>query len=570
MHCRARSPAKLVQQRPSDGRPLATRNQVPWLRARSTLRTAAAERAEFRRHGARPISLGDDVQMTDRRGSGKHPPTETGHADQSTGSGLFDGFDAYKTPTDEDYRRLLTEGIVVPDANVFLNLYRYNEQTRDDLFAVLRRLGDRLWVPHQVVAEFWRNREAVLLDPRATSITIKELATQRDKAIGIFRSWANRVSLGQQRADQLVAVLDQAFAAVISGVTELAENDATNFARDTSLDPVLQELEPIMRGRVGAALAKEERTQALKDAKQRAESKIPPGFKDSGKEPIAAAGDYLVWLQTIQWAKTQKRDVLFVTGDVKEDWWRREHGELRGPLPELVEEIREQAYVRFFILRPESLLRLARQVLKIAVHDESVQDVERIDQLSSALGYRSISDTGEIRARWGEVVEAVRRRSKVAWILLGNATLLEFDGDALTLSFERDGDAKGFRSSSSSNFLRAALDEVLGIDPRVLLLSPTGAIYEEKARDEAGRADRDVKATTAIGDYAVLLARGEKVQHDSYGVGVVVAVSGSPGDPEATVDFGAPHGQKCLLLRYAPIIKVSATGERPEESLGRF
>lgn len=104
--------------------------------------------------------------------------------------GLFDGFEAYKTPTEADYARLLAEGIVVPDANVFLNLYRYNEQTRNDLLAVFRQLGDRLWVPHQVIVEFWRNRETVLQDPRATTATLRDLEGQRNKAVNTLRLWA--------------------------------------------------------------------------------------------------------------------------------------------------------------------------------------------------------------------------------------------------------------------------------------------------------------------------------------------------------------------------------------------
>lgn len=36
--------------------------------------------------------------------------------------GLFDGFEHYRTPTHEDYKRLLTRGLVAPDTNVFLNL----------------------------------------------------------------------------------------------------------------------------------------------------------------------------------------------------------------------------------------------------------------------------------------------------------------------------------------------------------------------------------------------------------------------------------------------------------------
>lgn len=79
-------------------------------------------------------------------------------ADTRTSHGLFDGFESYKTPTEADFRALLTGGIIVPDTNILLNLYRYNEQTRSDFLSVLNALGDRLWVPRQVIVEFWRNR----------------------------------------------------------------------------------------------------------------------------------------------------------------------------------------------------------------------------------------------------------------------------------------------------------------------------------------------------------------------------------------------------------------------------
>jgi hypothetical protein len=84
---------------------------------------------------------------------------------------LFDGFEGYITPTPEDYRRVLTTGIVVVDANVVLNLYRYTAEARHDLLTVLERLATTLWVPHQVDSEFWRNRESVLRDPRDTNKT---------------------------------------------------------------------------------------------------------------------------------------------------------------------------------------------------------------------------------------------------------------------------------------------------------------------------------------------------------------------------------------------------------------
>jgi hypothetical protein len=294
--------------------------------------------------------------------------------------GLYGGFDAYRTPTDTDYQDLLTKGLVVLDANVFLDLYRYSERTRRDLFEVLRSLENRLWVPHQVMAEFWRNRESRLQDPRDTAKTASELSTACEQVVGTFRAWSNRVGLEGRRRDELTGALTEAFDQVIAGVNELADDDANHFARDTNSDPILTDLEPILQGGVGPALDKTTYLKALDEAKRRVQAKEPPGYKDAGKAGVFAAGDYLVWLQTLLEAKQRKQDVLIVTGDVKEDWWRREFGELRGPRPELAEEMRAETGCRLYLLRPESLLLHARRVLQVEVLDESVKDVERVTE----------------------------------------------------------------------------------------------------------------------------------------------------------------------------------------------
>jgi len=77
-------------------------------------------------------------------------------------------------------------------------------------------------------------------------------------------------------------------------------------------------------------------------------------------------------------------DVLFVTGDVKEDWWRLERGQQRGPRPELADELRRRSGTRLFMLRPESLLDHAGRVFEFEVSAESLTEVKRVDdQLAS-------------------------------------------------------------------------------------------------------------------------------------------------------------------------------------------
>jgi PIN like domain len=173
-------------------------------------------------------------------------------------------------------------------------------------------------------------------------------------------------------------VLSKAFGEVIDGVGELADDDASQFASDTGKDPVLAGLVPILNGRVGKGLDETEYKKTLEEAKRRAEEKRPPGYKDAGRP-----GDYLIWVETLREAKQRHLDVLIVTGDVKEDWWRQEHGKQRGPRPELAEEMRHFAGTRLFMLRPESLLLHAREILRVEVRDESVQDVERVSEVEN-------------------------------------------------------------------------------------------------------------------------------------------------------------------------------------------
>ncbi|MEU9009038.1 PIN-like domain-containing protein [Streptomyces sp. NPDC048479] len=83
-----------------------------------------------------------------------------GHPAQGAdGRGIFDCDGAHRSPLKGDCERVFQSGMVVLDTNVLLNLYRSNARTREDTLAVLTKLRDRLWVPHQVLTEFWRNRE---------------------------------------------------------------------------------------------------------------------------------------------------------------------------------------------------------------------------------------------------------------------------------------------------------------------------------------------------------------------------------------------------------------------------
>jgi DNA polymerase-3 subunit gamma/tau len=79
----------------------------------------------------------------------------------------------------------------------------------------------------------------------------------------------------------------------------------------------------------------------------------------------------------------------------------------------------------------------------------------------------SAADAGSIRERWPEILDAVGRRSKVAWVQLDNATVESLQDGILTLRFAQAGNAAGFTARGSDQDLAQVLGQLLGISPKI-------------------------------------------------------------------------------------------------------
>lgn len=302
---------------------------------------------------------------------------------------LSDGFEHYLSASPHDYERVLKDGMVVMDTNAILNLYRYTNEARKELFEVLRSLRERLWVPDQVAREFWRNREAAASDlDYFGDELVEELQEARLQIERSLRTWANRVALQREHLQALLDSLDPAFRPVLDKVQDIAGSRSEGRSRNTYEDPVLLELQDVLVGKVGEPMEAAEHEEAITEGLRRVEAKIPPGYKDKKKEDRRAAGDYLVWAQTVKEARNRRCEVLLITGDVKEDWWRKESGEIRGPRLELAKEFYSAVGHRLYMLRPPRFLELAREVLNISVANETIDDASRVELSSYELRER--------------------------------------------------------------------------------------------------------------------------------------------------------------------------------------
>jgi DNA polymerase-3 subunit gamma/tau len=73
------------------------------------------------------------------------------------------------------------------------------------------------------------------------------------------------------------------------------------------------------------------------------------------------------------------------------------------------------------------------------------------------------SAVDSLRQSWPAILDAVKQESKVAWMLLTNASVLSLEDGILTLRFPRDGEMKGFSVSGHDAILKRVLSTDFGL-----------------------------------------------------------------------------------------------------------
>lgn len=280
--------------------------------------------------------------------------------------------------------QIWNECLFVLDANVLLSLYRYSDSTRAELLRVFDSLKDRLWIPHQVAFEYLNNRLSV----------IGEQIRHYDDAVKKTEALRKSLESSNQHPFVSTALLKRC-ADVFDGLdNELQSNKKIHDARIVG-DEIKEAIEGIFAGRVGTGYSKERTEEIIVSGKARYDERIPPGFHDvkkGGDSPLFADrcrpyGDYIVWLQIIEKAKQEKKPVVFVTGDVKDDWWLSAQGKTIGPQPQLIEEFLQSAGAAFHMYKPEVFLEKANNFLEKVTSEATVDEIRntRIEESELAI-----------------------------------------------------------------------------------------------------------------------------------------------------------------------------------------
>jgi hypothetical protein len=230
------------------------------------------------------------------------------------------------------------------DTNVFLNLYRYSNKTRNQLIESFESLKTRIWMPYQVALEFCKDRYSVIDEANRR---FDNIGTEVDK---LTDSWKKELRLDGNDSD-----IEELGKYLREWITKKKESNYCTYSATD--DEVFHRLLDLFDGKVGNPFSDEEKFNIEQEGEKRYASKIPPGYKDD-KKTENRFGDLLIWKEIIGYAKSKAVDIIFVTHDQKEDWWNTSGGKTIGPRIELRKEFYDETGKMFHMYTMSSFLSL--------------------------------------------------------------------------------------------------------------------------------------------------------------------------------------------------------------------
>jgi len=285
----------------------------------------------------------------------------------------------------------LNDCLVAVDTNVLVLPYLTGQQSLKGIRQTYNKLVDenRLRIPGQVAREF--------ADIRAEKL--KTLYQQLSQKRNLSLKFGTYPLLeGIEQYHQLLEREKD-----LSKIIESYRNQVAELLRTVESwqwdDPVSAIYRELFRGPV-VVDPEYKQNELLEELAYRQENKVPPGYKDANNEH-SGVGDFLIWKTLLKLGESEKRHLLFVSGEEKPDWWYRSENRSLYPRFELLDEYRRASDGHSFLM-----IGFADLLKHFGATDDVVSEVEKKEPLSA------IRDLAEYGDSWSDSLASYKSASR--------------------------------------------------------------------------------------------------------------------------------------------------------------
>ena len=223
--------------------------------------------------------------------------------------------------------------IIILDTNVLLNIYRYSPEFSEFALECLKNVSGLIYLPATVKMEYEKHckgefSKMVKRIAEASKETEKQIQNAKNK---IIKSCDRLEQLHFPDIGDLRDVLSKKIDEVYQAFNGFFE-DRTSLSITQNywegidyLAQLVQKIESI--NHILQAPSQKDIYSWCDEGEERYKKETPPGFKDAkNKDGVRKYSDLIIWMEMLRYAKTNHKNIIFVTDDVKADWWEEISG----------------------------------------------------------------------------------------------------------------------------------------------------------------------------------------------------------------------------------------------------
>lgn len=272
-------------------------------------------------------------------------------------------FSGYYDLTDEEFSDLWNNCVFVVDTNVLLDLYRLSPEAQKVLWEILDKIKERIWIPYQVAEEYHRNISSVIIgQAKKCDDAISDLEKLKNKVSQCFTEGRNFPYIEKSLQKKIVDVCEE--------ISECINKEKKAIDDLISKNPTKEKLSVLLANKVGEPFSENELNDIYKEGEKRYKKKVPPGYAET--KPDNIYGDLVIWKDIIRYAKNNRKDIILVTSDNKEDWFNKKYkGKTTGPRCELRMEFKQETSKMYYAYSLSSFFEKASKYLNINGQIES-------------------------------------------------------------------------------------------------------------------------------------------------------------------------------------------------------
>lgn len=309
---------------------------------------------------------------------------------------MLEVFKGVQKLDEKSKKEMLTTSLIVLDTNILLDVFRYKMSTSKEFFDALQEYKDSLWLPYQVGVEFFRNKDKVSSD---YSSNIKNLISKINSSKKTIENEINNKNKLIPELDDIQKMLDENVNALNSKLKEIEakckkEYDLYNSIKENNIVSLFED-------RIIDKPSDEVYEQIIIEGDKRIKNKIAPGYKDSKKQDYykdyQINGDYIIFASMIELSKAKNKDVIFISGDVKEDWLNDDKESLKYSLQL---EFYEKTKHRILYLSKKNFISLHNKINKATkISKDATKEITSNDSSKS----EQIKDFTVINSSQGDI-----------------------------------------------------------------------------------------------------------------------------------------------------------------------